>query len=211
MSGHSIIRDKEYDLVARQSIDGRILDVGGSTRSGYHELLSGKHSWVTLNINPFYGCDIICDVEKPFPIKDEEFDAAVCLNVLEHIYEFDHVVSEIARTLRPEGTLLLSTPFLFHVHGSPDDYFRYTQSALGRLLRKHGFNDFVITEIGDGLFSLLYQTVGGSIPTHFLRMVFKRLSCGVDAFLCRYERYRQFARRIPLGYFVVAKKMEKGI
>jgi 2-polyprenyl-6-hydroxyphenyl methylase/3-demethylubiquinone-9 3-methyltransferase len=44
------------------------------------------------------------------PVADGEFDLAYCCDVLEHVSDLDAVVSEIARTLKPQGIFLFDTP-----------------------------------------------------------------------------------------------------
>ena len=44
----------------------------------------------------------------PFP--DSSFDAAVCFEVIEHVADPAALVRELARVLRPGGTLAISTP-----------------------------------------------------------------------------------------------------
>jgi SAM-dependent methyltransferase len=65
---------------------------------------------------------------------DSSVDALVSICVLEHIYDFDRFFSESYRCLKPGGRLLLIVPFLYFFHGAPDDFFRFTESALDRLL-----------------------------------------------------------------------------
>lgn len=204
---YSILREEEYRMLARMSFRGRVLDIGGSKRSGYHELLKGAEAIITANIDPAYGCDMVFDAEKRFPIDDDSYDHIVALNLLEHLYRFHNIFSESARILKPGGTLVFTVPFLFQIHGSPDDYFRYTRSALERLCRESGFKEVYIAELGFGIFSLLFQTVGGAIPTRFLKEIFKKTCRGVDrVFLRLSKKYRTQGKRIPLGYFLVATK-----
>lgn len=206
-NNYSILREAEYHRLARTPFWGTVLDIGGSKRSGYHELLQGTTSITTANIDARYGCDIVFDAEEPFPIADATYDHVVALNLFEHIYRFQNAFSESARVLKSGGTLVCSTPFVFHVHGSPDDYFRYTRSALEKILTENGFQEIHIEEIGFGLFSLFFQIAGGSIPSNILRQVLKRICIGIDKILLRVsKKYRTLNKRIPLGYFVVAKK-----
>lgn len=44
------------------------------------------------------------------PFRTDCFDAAICSEVLEHVSSPDQVLAEIARTLKPGGTLMFSTP-----------------------------------------------------------------------------------------------------
>ena len=45
-----------------------------------------------------------------FPFKDGSFDAVIALATIEHVFEVDRFVLEIARILSPEGCLYLSAP-----------------------------------------------------------------------------------------------------
>jgi ubiquinone/menaquinone biosynthesis C-methylase UbiE len=44
------------------------------------------------------------------PFADGEFDALVCLSVLEHVTELDAALGELARVLRPGGVVVLGFP-----------------------------------------------------------------------------------------------------
>jgi SAM-dependent methyltransferase len=189
-------------------VGGYVLDIGGSTKSGYHTLFKNAEKITTVNIDPNYGCDMVFDIQKPFPLESNSFDTVVSMNVLEHIFDFHPVFSEVHRVLKPGGTFVSSTPFMFHVHGSPDDYFRYTESALRSLAVKYGFTVERIEVLGYGVFSLLWQTVGGVIPTTTLRYIGKNISIFLDKCLLHFRPFQKLQNRIPLGYFWVFKKHE---
>lgn len=206
MKTYSIIRDGEYKKMKTISVDGSILDLGGNFNSEYHDLIKGSHKFTSVNISPEYGCDMVFDIQKTFPIKDGKFDAVLCMNVLEHVYKFNNVVSETFRVLKNGGIFIFAVPFMHHIHGSPDDYFRYTRSAIGEMLEESGFKDIEIEEIGMGLFSLFYQSASGMLPGLF-KGVFKNTAVSLDSiFFSLSKRYRNVSKRIPLGYFVIAKK-----
>jgi SAM-dependent methyltransferase len=203
---YSIIRICEYEKLQNTPAQGLVLDIGGSTKSGYHSLLKDAEKITTVNIDPSYGCDLVFDIQKPFPLESNSFDTVVSMNVLEHIFDFHPVFSEVHRVLKPGGTFVSSTPFMFHVHGSPDDYFRYTESALRGLAAKHGFRVERIEVLGYGVFSLLWQTVGGVIPTTVLRYIGKNVAILLDKTLLHFRPFQKLRNRIPLGYFWVMKK-----
>ena len=96
----SIIREAEYELLKNIKINGKILDIGGSKKSGYQELIKGNNQILTVNINKEHGCDLVFDIEKKFPIESEKFNSVICLNVLEHIYNYENVISEASRVLK---------------------------------------------------------------------------------------------------------------
>ncbi len=171
---YSIIRSEEYKRLSNLVLDGAILDIGGSKRSGYHELIKGNHIITTVNINPEYECDLVFDIQGKFPLEDEKYDSIISLNVFEHIYNFHNAFRESNRVLKIGGKFIISTPFMFNIHGSPDDYFRYTKSSLIRILKENDFVDIEIQELGFGIFSLVFQAIGGVIPGNFLRTIIKK-------------------------------------
>ncbi|MES2749648.1 MAG: methyltransferase domain-containing protein [Patescibacteria group bacterium] len=203
----SIIREGEYAQVEKLTLTGTILDIGGSTKSGYHELIKGTHSFFVVNLDPACEPNLFHDIETPFPLQDSQFDNAICLNVLEHIFETNLVFSEIVRCVKSGGTLAFATPFMHHIHGSPDDYLRYTESAYRRLAEKNNCKITSITTLGEGFFSLGYQCIFGALPNDFLKHYFKRIAIRSDMFLNKISRkYRTLSSRLPLGHFVVMVK-----
>mgnify|MGYP000504062997 CR=1 FL=1 len=50
------------------------------------------------------------DMEKPLPFSDEEFDAVICCEGIEHIFSPFHLFSELTRTLKKGGILIITTP-----------------------------------------------------------------------------------------------------
>ncbi|MDD4332937.1 MAG: methyltransferase domain-containing protein [Patescibacteria group bacterium] len=204
---YSILRELEYIKLSALDLAGDILDIGGSQKSGYHEIIKREdNKIITANINPEYGCDLVFDIQERFPMENEKYSAVIALNVLEHIFNFHNVFNETCRILKKDGQFIFAVPFLYQIHGSPDDYFRYTKSALEKLLKESGFEEIEITTLGYGVFSLFFQIMGGVLP-QILRDFFKKISIGLDRILLKFfSRYKKLNERIPLGYFVIAKK-----
>lgn len=146
---------------------GKVLDIGCA---------DGKISLQIKNkTNIVYGCDRkkkllnvakqkgiktkLCDLEREIPFPDRTFDGAVCLEVIEHVYNTDLLLSEINRVLKNNGYLVLSTPdicafrnrlrILFGkqpCYFGPSPYGRgglhirvFNKKSLVGLLEKHGF------------------------------------------------------------------------
>lgn len=62
--------------------------------------------------------DLISDITQ-IPAPDASFDAILCSEVLEHVPEPTHALTEFARLLRPNGKLILTAPFSSNVHFAP--------------------------------------------------------------------------------------------
>lgn len=52
------------------------------------------------------------NLEKVLPFQTNRFDLVICLEVIEHLYDTDFLLSQIHRVLKPGGFLVLSTPNL---------------------------------------------------------------------------------------------------
>lgn len=208
----SLLRKFEYEKIAELKIDGKILDLGGDKRSGYHELIKGDHKIEVVNLNPNCGADLCFDLEKKFPLDNDSYDAVLCVNVLEHIFNYQNVLSESFRVLKSGGMLAGVVPFLFNVHGSPRDYFRYTGVALEKMFSEAGFRDIKVEELGTGVFSVLFQLKYGFYRFNFLRNLAMKFHMMLDKVLIQKilkslkSDNHLSEKHLPLGYFFVAKK-----
>jgi SAM-dependent methyltransferase len=72
----------------------------------------------------------VCDIESGLDYPDASFDLVFCSEVIEHMTSPEILAAEMARVLKPEGLLVLSTPnsafWLYRVLG----LFGYTVSEL---------------------------------------------------------------------------------
>jgi SAM-dependent methyltransferase len=122
------------------TLDGRLLDVGCGSKP--YRSLFGVAEYVGLDIDsPVSRQRDVADVfyaGKDFPFEPGSFDAVLCNQVLEHVFNPDEFLSEIGRVLRPGGKLLLTVPFVWDEHEQPWDYARYSSFGLRALLEKQG-------------------------------------------------------------------------
>jgi len=122
-------------------IQGRLLDVGCG-RKPYRSLFS-VGEYVGLEIDSptarARGCaDYFYDGTR-FPFEAGSFDAIICNQVLEHVFNPADFLGELCRVLRPGGKLLLTVPFVWDEHEQPNDYARYSSFGLAHLLTRYGF------------------------------------------------------------------------
>lgn len=74
------------------------------------------------------------------PVRDNYFDAILCIAVLEHVINPVEVVKELTRVLKPGGLLVVSVPFMQPEHKVPADYQRYTRDGVEVLLQDQGLS-----------------------------------------------------------------------
>lgn len=206
-SNFSILRDQEYEALSNLTLNGIVLDIGGSRKSGYHGLVKGSPVFTVVNYGDMHpGEDLNFNAEEVFPLADGSFDHAMSLNVLEHIWDTHNVFREVSRVIKPGGLFVSAVPYMHHIHGSPDDYNRYTESAFRKYADKYGFDMVEIKPLGTGLLAFVYQSVGGWLYFGFLKLLVKWVFTTADTILCVIPQYKKLAGNIPLGYFWIMKK-----
>lgn len=117
---------------------GRILEIGSGRQDlGLDEYSMKRHfdascDFVKSDFNPAFGHRVVDVTQMEF---DEEFDAVLCLEVLEHVPCFWEAIPRLHRALRPGGRLILSVPMTFPYHDEPGDFYRFTAYGVRYLLR----------------------------------------------------------------------------
>ncbi len=75
---------------------------------------------------------------ESMPFADASFDSVLCNAVLEHVYNPERSVRELARVVRKGGYVVVAVPFLQPYHPCPGDFRRYTADGLAQLGRSAG-------------------------------------------------------------------------
>jgi SAM-dependent methyltransferase len=58
---------------------------------------------------------------------DESFDTVLNIQVLEHVFEPNHMMKEMARVLRSGGRMVIVVPQTANVHLAPHNYYNFTK------------------------------------------------------------------------------------
>jgi SAM-dependent methyltransferase len=122
-------------------LPGPILEIGSQQVPGQEEIadlrpLFYDKRYLGVDIAPGRGVDFVADVES-LPQADASVGTVIAMNTLEHVPHFWRAFDEIHRVLRPDGALLVSCPFYFHIHSYPSDYWRFSPEALALLLDRY--------------------------------------------------------------------------
>jgi SAM-dependent methyltransferase len=115
---------------------GKLLDFPAG--SGWlRETLSGP-GWEYHGADLFTRPDLpnfrAANLQDTFPYADESFDYVACLEGLEHIENYHHVLRECRRVLRPRGVLIVSTPNPLNVKSRLRFFWRGTFNGFPHLI-----------------------------------------------------------------------------
>jgi SAM-dependent methyltransferase len=126
-----------------QNPPGRLLDLGCGSNP-YVGMTAGH---VTKHIgldHPTSGHDrSAVDVSASayaIPFRSDTFTTVMCSSVLEHLEEPEAALRETARIMAPEACAVFITPFIWHIHEEPRDFYRYSRYGLEHLFTKAGFD-----------------------------------------------------------------------
>ncbi len=206
-----ITRIRLDEFLKRHAAAARTLDIG-SGGSGYDRYFLNR---VTVDIDPARKPDIVADAEH-LPFKDGEFSRILCTEVLEHVRNPRAAIAEMYRVLAPGGTLILTTRFVYPLHDTPHDYWRFTRYGMEELFRDWEIEELVPETVDAETIGVLVQRMGLQTRMRFNKLT-KLLTFGLASIAPignRFIRTRfgEIQKRTPeehllaSGYYLVAHK-----
>lgn len=217
MSKQSVLRCLEYERMSMAKLRGRVLDLGGGTKTNYSDRVpawgEGDYVYESANIDERTRPTYLIEAGGVLPVQNGIYDAVISLNTFEHIFDLAVPLTEAGRVLVPGGRLVFIVPFIFRVHGHPDDYHRGTPHFWLKTLERHGFQDVQIEVLSWGPHTAASTISGLPGPfkgprrriAAFLDVVHSTLRKFPDTRMCRQD---QADANTALGYFVEARKPE---
>jgi SAM-dependent methyltransferase len=147
-------------------------------------------------------------------VADARYDAAICIEVLEHLPEPTQAVATIARILKPGGVVVISVPHLSRLHDLPHDYFRYTEFGLRHLLGQAGLEIVSLQTKGGLLTFLAHQLSTVVLAVAWSLPPFKALLLAANKWLLALgafyaDQLLGMDKHFPQGYIVVARKPQR--
>jgi SAM-dependent methyltransferase len=178
------------------------IDIGGGRDASYLPSMPKATDVVFTTFDVKAGAQINFETDA-LPAMSNTYDTVLFLNVLEHIFNHQHLVNEVVRVTKPGGTIIGFVPFLMWYHPDHHDYFRYTDEALEKIFTTAGVTKISIEPIAYGPFIAAAQMISQSFPRFLQPITFTIFYVVDSAFLWwRPKRGQNFA----LGYFFVLKK-----
>lgn len=152
---------------------GRLLDVGCGGRRFAHYFDGRVDRYIGLDYPlTFDGDNRHIDVFGDglrLPFRDDSFDTVVCFEVLEHVKDGSALARELARVVRPGGTVILTVPFLWGEHCQPHDYARYTVFGVRELFTRAGLSVARQARVG-GFWTVAGQRLCYHLEPHYRRV-----------------------------------------
>jgi ubiquinone/menaquinone biosynthesis C-methylase UbiE len=146
----------------------KVLDIGAGNLAFKTLINECAEKYISLDLKMTNdNLDIIASGTN-LPIKDNYFDIVICSAVLEHTPEPWKIINEIYRVLNSSGELILTVPHIQHIHGEPEDYWRFTKYGITKLIDLSDFkySKLEILEVGyfiNFCISLLIPMLFGTI------------------------------------------------
>lgn len=213
---------------AQQQIpaDARVLDAGSG--EGRYKQMFAHTRYVGLDLAvgdvqwDYTGLDSIGDLRE-LPFSNSSFDAAICVQTLEHVNDPFRVIGEIGRVLKPGGHFYLSAPMAWHQHQKPHDFFRYTSFGFQHLLEQSGMRVVEMRPMG-GYFwflsfnlQMLHYWLFPQVTSRWqwwLQLPFQAIVQGIFFFalpILLYELDRiDKVKDHTMGWVCIAEKIEDG-
>jgi|SRR5262245_4360441 len=95
---------------------------------------------------------LVADLAAPNNISSNTYDCIICTYVLHTIFEYEKVVFELHRILKPGGVLLIAVPDISRSYEDDHELWRFTPEGLHLLLAKvFGFGNIIVRASGNSL------------------------------------------------------------
>lgn len=176
--------------------NGKVIELGAEKHYQHGRFFNSASAFVYSNVGRDY--DFFLDVTK-MTLEDNSQDGYLCISVLEHVRDIQAAFSEITRTLKPGGKLLLSIPFAYPYHDEVD-YWRLSIDSFNYFLRDYEIKSFV--HFG-GLFSSIVDNLRRP-RTNWKKRYFIHKIIGL--MVLAMGKFLESKDGFPLGYGIYAIK-----
>ena len=161
-SNNTILRILQKNEFRKYKLSGKCIEFGANHKIQRNFLYkdSEKYQIFYSNIDNKNKLFIKINLIKKLTHK-KKYKNIIIFNVLEHLSEVNIAFKNLNSLLDSKGKILGSTPFLYRVHGAPNDYNRFTKSYLQKILKEKKFTNIKINEIGLGPFLASFSLLRG--------------------------------------------------
>jgi SAM-dependent methyltransferase len=133
---NQLIFVKSYSRIVK----GPVLEIGSKDYGNTQDFRSlfPDLEYIGSDMQAGKGVDKVLDFTKDLEVIDENLDhkrfgTIFCMSVLEHCIDPFKMARNIQSLMKDDGVLLVSVPFVWEVHGFPNDYWRFTPNGVRAL------------------------------------------------------------------------------
>ena len=190
-------------------IKGKSLEFGAykNQSKNFSSYLKGEKNFQYTNLKKDKKNNILgADLNQKLKFKSNYYQNLIIFNVLEHLINPTKSLKELNRILKKGGLLIGSTPFLYQVHGAPNDYLRFTTDYLIYEFKKKNFKAIYVKELGYGPFLAAFSILFPYFKFLPIINYIIFLMCLIfDSFLQIFIKTK-LRKIFPLGIFFIFKK-----
>ena len=139
---HLIFRPRQFNYkciakLVHETRNKKIMELGSGklNKGNYYysvkDIFDASNQFIQSDIKKEYGHRIVDATSMKF---ENEFDMVLCMNLLEHVYDFQMVIDNIYDALTKNGLVVILVPAFYPLHDEPHDYWRFTEHSLRKLL-----------------------------------------------------------------------------
>jgi len=173
-SNNSILRILQKQEFSKLKLNGKCIEFGANHKMTRNFLDKNSSNYISVfsNIEKKNKKFVILDLEKKIRHRIK-YDNIIIFNVLEHIFEIDIPLKNLNFLLKKKGKIYGSTPFIYRIHGAPNDYHRFTKDFLQKKLKQNNFKNINVKEMGVGPFIAGFSLLRGCLK--FLPIIYNLL------------------------------------
>lgn len=140
---------------------GPVLIAGSKVYPGRRDRRKVYENAVGIDQEEGEGVDIVADLENPLLVYVGRFHHIECWSVLEHAKRPWLIAQNLESMLTPMGSIHITVPFVWRIHGYPSDYWRFTIEAIRELFPRIEWQTLLYAHT-----KLDSQVPGGTIEGH---------------------------------------------
>jgi SAM-dependent methyltransferase len=206
-----------FKALVNKEHKARILDVGCGFKPWLQMFDKQRVEYIGIDFDKEKSsADFVVSADK-FPFSDNDFDALIYSEVLEHAENLKGAIKEMRRVARNNALVYISAPFVFPLHGIPYDFQRLTRYFYQSIFKEDEI--VLIRESNSSLstafvvFNLFIESTPFSILRGFKHLVYIFNNIiGIAADLVVEiglkiikERFKEQFYSMPLGYALVIR------
>lgn len=206
-----LTRQKLNIFLSKHRSSARVLDIGAGG-SSYDTFFPNR---ISIDIDPKRGPDIVGDAHD-LPFSDGEFEMILCTEVLEHLKDPRRAIEEMKRVLKEGGVAIVTTRFVYPIHDSPHDYWRFTKYGLEELFKEWEVIECVAETEVFSTVAVLLQRIAFQTTLRLNKLA--KLNLFIFAYICDHlnflveneygdiKKKTQEKNIMPSGYYMMCKK-----